>query len=1122
MSDFALNLPVDLDAEDCSKINRVKAEVGHLLASAVWTRAVMRGSSGSNGLSQGVLGRDVGSLRVETLLSTAAIKVLPEGFDLLQPVHSRAIAVVPLVGGTGVASYAEGVHRPLGFHDGGHDELAEKLREKCNLAFTERIPSRPSLSFEGAARDAERPQVRVTVSPIVIKLVESHMMDLACFTVGASARLTKVSEILALPSWKTLLSRNPPSLRTPGRGRGNSITDAKWTSTQEREGRPPRHSDKAEYRGGIELPPRDNSSSDTHEGLDGPIRGSGDQRSREVLVRESPPRFQEEEEALTTTNGPVSAPLPPALFGTLVVNSVDLLLLTDPQEGDSGTGANAEGPGASASGDCLDHCASGVPEPWRSEAFLRYTPVMLLKVQGLGVGVNMERAPLLPRDRSSTSRVFSSRMEGESTGSRIRSELAIKAINLMDVRPNGRDLLIHLIESKVGGVPVAGEEEMGAESGGNGRDDDRILPAGWWDQGRRGESAQGYGEQVLCRALICSVSNTVSVDSHLAFGRFVLLPAPILDTMMLMNRLRHGVATFYQGYVRDGEGEGHLAESVGGVVRAFAGSWGRSYEKEVPPQRGGPRTYSGHVHRYGNMFTRRNDEGRTISLPQGIAGGHLDTSDDQSNREQQVQRRCIRQRAARVLGGARLADFRWLEKIQLSFSASHTQLCIPDGAGMKPTAAAQGTEPSGHQLASNVLPAVDQGVQEVETIVASCGSCRIAITVSAHRLSTTAKTDENMEPTISNSVPVEHFTVESDAMREEKKDHEADDIPDPDSRARDHSDIEANDSYMDDPVEEAPPGDEVCVMSVCANGVEVFIARLSQPDFGEQTDPLLFSSDFCDRAREPSGETKVSDTPSGFVPPIDERVPNFPRSPGTPPNVARVLREHASPGNLLVTSGSARDSSEVGGETLATDAAPDISGRVSVSDIEGAGSGRRTRGRGSRRARESLVLPFSLNIRHVLYLLNLNSPTSSTSPLLSQVDAEVSAVEVACPLDFPLATRIMQNAVVPLSEGLPAFAEERGSFWDGDQSQNEDNYSRSAETQGEDREATRRSSGVTINRQAHVSMGMEGDTSTGLGIASELAALWSCRFGLGMEGLLVVAINNFYRQKRPFARIIVS
>lgn len=1091
MSDFALDLPVDLPAGDRSKINRVTAEVGHLFASAVWSETIMGGSSGGNGLPEGILGRDMGSLRIETLLSSAAIKVLPEGFDLLQPVHSRIVAVVPLVGRSGVASYSGGIHRPQGFHDGGHDELAEKLREKCDLAFTECIPSRPSLSFEGTGRDAERPQVRVTLSPIMIKLVESHMTDLACFAIDASARLTKISEILDLSSRKTLLSTNNLSLRAPGRSRENSATEAKRTSAQEREERPSLHPDE-----GIELPPGDNSSSDTHEGRDDPIRGSGDQCSDEAHTRESPPRFQEEEETPTTINGPVSAPVHPALFGTLVVSSVHILLLTDPEEGDSGAGT-----GDRASGDYLDRCTSGDPEPLRSGANFRYTPVMLLKLQGLGVGIDMERAPLLPH-------VFSSRIEGESTDSRIRAELAIKAINLMDVRPKGRGFLIHLIGSGAGDVSATGEEEMSEEGGRNEHGDDRILPAGWWVQGRRGErgreresaNKEGYGEQVMCRALMCFASNTVSVDSHLAFGRFVLLPTPILDTMMMMNRLHHRVDTFYHGYIRDGEGQSHLAESVGGVVRGSAGSWGRSDEREVPPQKGATRAYSGGLaRRYGDTLMRRDNKSRMISLPQGTAGagGHMNTSDHQSNREQQRQLRCIRQRAARALGGTSLADFRWLEKICLSFSACHTKLYIPDGIGAKPTSAAQGSETSSRQLAPNVIRAVDQSLDEVEAIVISCGSCRTDIAVSTRRLYTTATGDEDMEPTISNSVQIEHLNVESDAMGEEKKSHETDAIPDPDLPARD-------DSNMDDDVEEAPPGDEICVMSVCANGVEVFIARLSQPDFGEKIDPLLVfeEKNSCGRARDPSGET-----PSGFVPPIDGRLTNF---PGSPPNVVRVLRNHAFPDNILVTPGSARDSSEVSGETLATDALP---------DIEGSSSWRR-----SKRARESLVLPFSLSVRHELYLLNLNTPTSSTSPLFSQVHVEVSAMEVICPLDFSLATSIIQNAaVVPLSEGLPTFTEEQGNLWDGDLSQNGDNHSRIAEMQGEDREETRR----MLSRQTHVSTGMEEDTSAGLGTVSELTeltALWSCHFGLEMEGFLVTAINNFCRQKipLPFAKISVS
>lgn len=204
MCDCALGIPFDgLDAggvrhrdDTPDRPSRVTARLGHLFVNTTWTQpsaAVGRGD-----------GSSAGRLDVETLLSSAAVTMEPEQFDMLQAVHVRAVGAVPLGavgGGANSTSRGNGGAGDPVSNSAPRDDLAEKLREKTSrddpVAVT-LLPSRPMLCVNQGDGDLpERAQLGVAVSPIRFNITETHMLSLACFALSASARLAAISDALA-------------------------------------------------------------------------------------------------------------------------------------------------------------------------------------------------------------------------------------------------------------------------------------------------------------------------------------------------------------------------------------------------------------------------------------------------------------------------------------------------------------------------------------------------------------------------------------------------------------------------------------------------------------------------------------------------------------------------------------------------------------------------------------------------------------------------------------------------------------------------------------------------------------------------------------------------------------
>ncbi|CAN0410490.1 unnamed protein product [Ectocarpus sp. 12 AP-2014] len=195
--------------------SRVAAKLGLLLTDVTWTAPAVRPATITEASGGG--GGPGGSLSVETLVSSAAVKLEPEGFDLLEAVHARVLGRFPL----GAMGAADPPAPPTGGGDGGghtapprdDGDLAEKLRERLSrgdepvAAATLLLPPRPVLSRRhgggaGAGTGAgaggggrgvsERPQLGVAVTPVRFNLTEPHMLGLARFAMDASDRLAVV------------------------------------------------------------------------------------------------------------------------------------------------------------------------------------------------------------------------------------------------------------------------------------------------------------------------------------------------------------------------------------------------------------------------------------------------------------------------------------------------------------------------------------------------------------------------------------------------------------------------------------------------------------------------------------------------------------------------------------------------------------------------------------------------------------------------------------------------------------------------------------------------------------------------------------------------------------------
>lgn len=692
---------VDSDDGGCLAVT-----LGHVIAAAKCVSSTSgdsvaddpEGGGGSNS------GRETRPTTVgfEVLTSSVGIRVNPESFDLLEDVHARVTGVLPLelllgqqagldkvgsgqsrvphvVRGDATMSYGRNDNR---------DELLDKLRERStrnNVELTSLLPARPVLALDAVVGDsttgigAPCTQLAVAVSPVRFNLAESHILSLTCATLDIATRMANVAALLTSPASLPRTNSDSAALESPVtsdsgerehqqllrsgetavEGLGNPVAvESSPTATVT----PADTEERGFASAGVSPPTSRNVDQDPEqkqcgrEGLDVDVPV---QSVRKILSRSAGQKsdgqlsgdldavalLPSREEIEVDTDGTnTKAPVPPLILGTLIVQAVTVMILTDePGLGHRQTLKSR----ASASTIAAAHT---------------HNPLLCLDIEGLGVGVDL--APQLPVS-SRDDRVGRNINAVDSRKRRV--EMAVKRISLTDVsQARGKDSLVQLVGE---GVRVSKHKSnvdtVNSSADCAGHHDDsigRVLPVNWWRFGADGEidrsaadvAGYGYDEQLLLRFALCPESNEVRVMASIASGHFMLLPAPILDMFRLASDLERNVAR-------------HCRSA-------------RSREERLAPL---PVVTS-------SSTNTSRERGRTASDQQYTTPNLRRGDGDHGN--EHISQESWRQ-LVRDLGGSAVSDtYPWLQLVQLEISANSLQLWLPDVTSHSAMAATRDSE----------------------------------------------------------------------------------------------------------------------------------------------------------------------------------------------------------------------------------------------------------------------------------------------------------------------------------------------------------------------------------------------------------------------------------------------
>lgn len=680
--------------------------LGHVFVAATCVPSTSSGSvadtlEGGDGSSSD-RGTRPATVGFELLTSSAGIRVAPEGFDLLEDVHARVAGVLPLEwllgqqAGLDIAARGQprvphvvrgGTIMNYGRND-NRDELLEKLREKStrnNVELASLLPARPVLALDAVVGDsttgigAPCAQLAVAVSPARFNLAESHILSLTCSTMDIATRMANVATLLSSPASLPRTDSDSAALESPvasdsdereqqqllrsgeaavGGSANPVVVESSPTATIT----PADTEERGFSSAGVSPPVNRNVDQDQEQNQSG--RGGLDvdvpvTSVRQILSRSAGQNSDGQlfsnldavallpsgEEMKVDTGGPnAKAPVPPPFVGTLIVQAVTVMILTDePGSGNRQT---------------MMSCASAST----TAAARPHSPFLYLDIQGLGVGVDL--APQLP--------VLSSGDHGERDMNTIdnrkhRVEMAVKRISLTDVsQARGKDSLVQLVGEGARVRKFEGNvDTVNSSADRTGRHGDsmgRVLPVNWWrfggDREVDGSAADmaeyGYDEQLLLRVALCPESNEVRVKTSIASGHVMLIPAPILEMFRLASDLERDVMRHCRSERRR---DGRLAPSP--VVTSSSTKASR-------------------------------EEGRTASDQQLTTPSLRHADGDHGN--ERIPQESWRQ-LVRDLGGSAVLDTcPWLQLAQLDISANSLQLWLPDVTSNSAMAAARDSE----------------------------------------------------------------------------------------------------------------------------------------------------------------------------------------------------------------------------------------------------------------------------------------------------------------------------------------------------------------------------------------------------------------------------------------------
>lgn len=1177
ISDCALELPLDyVGGGDNDRSSRATAEVGHLLVSTAWAPPIVD-ISGSGVERDGCRPERLGVLHSEALVSSAKVKMEPEGFELLQAVYARAIGEIPLAPGTGPTIYSEECHFNGSVTcDGEDDELARKLREISNVdSVVSRLPRRPPIRRKGVAcsgiggdRFAERAQVGVTVSPIRFSIAQSHALSIACFTVDASSRLANLSEFMARVS-----AANSPADETSDdavaervTGTDRAIDEAELLERPDSESLLPRVSRvSAQEPDGIAL---------CHESCDNLELTMREDVDDSLLDNGSGAPTHNHDPAVAASDTEGEGPALPPFISTLIIEAVSVMLLKSTSDDltcpPGATGLSVEEEKISRARDAggapapivrTHSTSSHEPEPYDRTASVMpppvklHAPLVFFEVRGIGVVADV---PCRDAFDSSSPPGAPPTAEDCGDGSQHQAEVAIKSITLTDASESRKGSFTRILGGGGGLPPDEIEASGGSESRGSSDDDKRrILPAGWWHRSGSGD-ADGYGEQVLIRASLCPVSRTVSADASLASGHLMVLAAPVLDVMGLVADLEKDICQYASSEDRR-QGACVVRGELGDGRRVSNGSDDECDLRTSPFMSSGdaylvdpslPHATSQHdlgSARPGGDGTRVYPE---LTAPpqvvhsradvfEGGVGGAFSTQNRRSVSEPADLERLSWRQAVLALGGPALTEYLWIKRIEVSVSASDLQLWLPDMGN------AHGPPEQ----------ALDDGPRRAGAIVASCERIFMAVSIAVSMLS------GDVEVRAAEDLP-------ASAARgaEEKDGRELDTVATESTVGNDGAYTDAGITESAEVAANVKTGEELCTIALGVHGVEVYTALASIAEFGVPIEPPLVPISVIPARNEVYVEGDNSIRPSPSTPEIgtlsrdDQKIAgrqrSFPEVERSSPRASSwrsgQLSDTRAPQPIILGGDGMRDD-DVAGEAfgpsygLGGGACADEGAAV----VRGGGlddDGGRAHELDSFRAATlktgGIILPFNAELHHVL-LARHAAAAAVGSPLMSDVDFSVTGIQVICLLDFPLAFNVMSNLLEPLMNGPPKRAERTQDDFAGD-SRSRAATAGSATQEGRSEEGPSSQAGGTIpvdtsnvnstgvaERGTLSSRGSSKRLSTERRndtkdvaltevTVSDLAAMWACYAEMKVEGLRITVVNNFYRQKRPSVNLNVS
>lgn len=261
--------------------------------------------------------------------------------------------------------------------------------------------------------------------------------------------------------------------------------------------------------------------------------------------------------------------LMPALLGSIVIEGVSILLLTEQESKAKAERVTTDRTGhvgsRSSSASRVHQHASAVPSlstsashyttpqqcAQETDTVRSFSPLILLELRGIGLGIDLLGPGMVRGEQP-----MGVERDADEPASQHRVEVAIGRITLVDREPRRRGSLVTILggaTNNAGPAPVVerdNEQREAIPETSHRRASGRILPARWACPAVENHEevsggvhgfAGGCSEQVLLRVQLCPASNELSVQADMTSVHLMALPPPILDVLNMASEIEKSI-----------------------------------------------------------------------------------------------------------------------------------------------------------------------------------------------------------------------------------------------------------------------------------------------------------------------------------------------------------------------------------------------------------------------------------------------------------------------------------------------------------------------------------------------------------------------------------------------------